>query len=389
MHKNAISIVSLSSLSALGLGMDSVWRAYADPVHCLSPLPEVSHETAYGGRLPAPLQAELSGIRKSSPAYRDLDPTVIYAMAVSRDAVRRAGWKESDSFGVNIGSSRGATTLFESYLREYEERGTVGPHASPSTTLGNIASWVAQDLASSGPELSHSVTCSTALHSLLNGVAWIRSGLADRFVSGGSEAPLTAFTMAQMKALKIYSRESGDYPCRAGDPLKSNNSMVLGEGAAVACLEKGNPEHALATVEGIGYATEPLRHGASLSADALCLQRSMKMALGEIPAQEIDIVVMHAPGTLRGDRSEYNAIEKVFGGRPPALTTNKWKLGHTLGASGMLSLELAVLMLRNRVFVGVPYLPDNPPPDRFRFAMVNAVGFGGNAVSVVVRVHSH
>jgi 3-oxoacyl-(acyl-carrier-protein) synthase len=38
--------------------------------------------------------------------------------------------------------------------------------------LGNISSWVAHDLQSSGPEISHSITCSTALHAVLNGVAW-------------------------------------------------------------------------------------------------------------------------------------------------------------------------------------------------------------------------
>ena len=84
-------------------------------------------------------------------------------------------------------------------------------------------------------------------------------------------------------------------------------------------------------------------------------------------------------------RAEYRAVEKVFGGKFPALTTNKWKIGHTFGASGMLSLEMAVQMLQNQAFVKVPYLPANPIPDRFRYAMVNAVGFGGNAVSIVIQ----
>jgi 3-oxoacyl-(acyl-carrier-protein) synthase len=61
------------------------------------------------------------------------------------------------------------------------------------------------DLQSSGPEISHSITCSTALHAVLNGIAWLKSGMVDKFFSGGSEAPLTDFTIAQMRALKIYS----------------------------------------------------------------------------------------------------------------------------------------------------------------------------------------
>jgi 3-oxoacyl-(acyl-carrier-protein) synthase len=50
-----------------------------------------------------------------------------------------------------------------------------------TTTLGNISSWVAHDLQSSGPEISHSITCSTALHAVLNGIAWLKSGMVDKF----------------------------------------------------------------------------------------------------------------------------------------------------------------------------------------------------------------
>lgn len=384
-----VSITSITSLSAMGFGPEAVWEAYVREGHSLVPVGDGTLPPLYWGALPESLTAMVAGIRSSQHVYRNLDPSVLYAMAVSRDAVRRAGWEAGSGYGVNIGSSRGATTLFERHFREFLEAGSVGAHASPGTTLGNIASWVAQDLRSGGPELSHSITCSTALHAVLNGVAWIRAGLAGRFLAGGSEAPLTAFTLAQMQALKVYSRESGPYPCRALDLEKAQNTMVLGEGAGAACLEPGQGEDALAVIEGMGYATEALRHGASLSAEADCLQRSMKMALGRLPAEEIDFVVMHAPGTLRGDLAELRAIEQVFRGRLPAVTTNKWKTGHTLGASGLLSLEMAVRMLQHQVFIGVPYLQGLPSPGRFRYAMVNAVGFGGNAVSLVLRNPAH
>ena len=96
-------------------------------------------------------------------------------MVASRKAIEKAGWTKEDIFGINIGSSRGATDLFEKHFQEYLETGKAQTLASPTTTLGNISSWVAHDLQSSGPEISHSITCSTALHSVLNGVAWLRA----------------------------------------------------------------------------------------------------------------------------------------------------------------------------------------------------------------------
>ena len=93
--------------------------------------------------------------------------------------------------------------MFESHFQEFLETGIANTLASPTTTLGNISSWVAHDLQTAGPELSHSITCSTGLHAVLNGVAWLKAGMADAFLVGGSEAPLTPFTLAQMKAMKI------------------------------------------------------------------------------------------------------------------------------------------------------------------------------------------
>jgi 3-oxoacyl-(acyl-carrier-protein) synthase len=162
--------------------------------------------------------------------------------------------------------------------------------------------------------------------------------------------------------------------------------MVLGEAASMACLEKGNLDNALARIEGLGYATEILEHNISISSDAVCFQRSMAMALGKTAPKEVDAVVMHAPGTIKGDFSEVAAIKKIFGKDMPALTTNKWKVGHSFGASGMLSLELAVLMLLHQEFIGVPYVKYDAMPKHIKKVMVNAVGFGGNAVSVLVGI---
>lgn len=373
-----VSIVSIGSVSPLGSSPEEVWHSYLDERSFIAtgalnvPVAQLSQQQL----------DELAALRNSNPNYRQLDNSVLYAILASRRALQSAGWKDGE-FGINIGSSRGATGLFEKHHSEFMNTGATGAHASPATTLGNIASWVAQDVKASGPDISHSITCSTALHAVLNGVAWLNSGMADRFLVGGSEAPLTPFTIAQMQGMKIYSQEKGDYPCRALDLDKKANTMVLGEGAAMACLETGMNPNALALIEGIGYATETLEHGASLSATAECLQKSMRMAMKDIDMSEIDAVVMHAPGTVKGDLSEYTAVQEVFGESLPLLTTNKWKVGHTFGASGLMSLELAVLMLQHNRFVEVPFYKQQRGRD-IKKVLVNAVGFGGNAVSVLV-----
>ena len=382
-----ISITAIASISPLGNTPEVIWENYLNENHCFTER-DLDYKKTFVAALDTNSEQVVDELRESDNKYKSLDKSVLYAMAASRKAIQNAGWTRNDVFGINIGSSRGATDLFEKHYQEYLETGKAHTLASPTTTLGNISSWVAHDLQSSGPEISHSITCSTALHALLNGVAWLRSGMADKFLVGGSEAPLTDFTIAQMRALKIYSNSTEEYPNRALDLEKKQSTMILGEGAGVCCLEIGEKENALAYIEGIGYATEILEHNISISAEATCFQKSMKMALQNTDLSEVDVIVMHAPGTIKGDLTEYRAIEKIFGENLPLLTTNKWKIGHTFGASGILSMELAIMMMRHNRFIGVPY-PNSPfrvsnPERAIKKVLINAVGFGGNAVSVLL-----
>lgn len=381
-----ISITAISSISPLGKNTAEAWASYSNNTHCIIQ----KKADALLAPLAAQARTEIEALKASDSKYKSLDDSVLFAIYTARQAVMKAGWKASDHFGVNIGSSRGATGLFESFHSDFLKRNKAKTLSSPTTTLGNISSWVAHDLQTQGPEISHSMTCSSALQSIMNGIAWINSGMCEKFLVGGSEAPLTAFTIAQMQALKIYAkaRTSGtasdlEYPCRALDLEKKNNSMVLGEGAAMACLEAGKSPNALALIKGIGYATEILEHNVSLSTQGTCFIKSMRMALGDTSLEDIDVIITHSPGTLKGDRSEINAIKKVFCNTLPTMTTNKWKLGHTLGASGMLSVEMAILMLQKQRFISTPYL-EITAPKRIKNILVNAVGFGGNAVSLLL-----
>lgn len=382
---NPISIVSLSSISPLGISIDDVWSSYLDNRTYIS-RKLIGGKEVYVSVLPVDIKEKIKDLRASNNQYKSLDDSVLFAIYTSREAVISAKWNASDNFGINIGSSRGAAHLYESNYESFFKSKKVEPLSSPTTTLGNISSWVANDLQTKGPEISHSITCSTALHALLNGVAWINSGMSNQFLVGGSEAPLTPFTIAQMQALKIYAKTQtlDRFPCKALMELKMQNSMVLGEGASMACLEKGIKSKALAIIDGVGYATEILEHSVSISTEAECFKMSMRMALGENKPEDIDVIVTHTPGTIKGDSAELKAIESIFLDKLPVLTTNKWKIGHTLGASGMLSIEMAVLMLLNQKVIPVPFIDHHIDLKEINKVLINAVGFGGNAVSILL-----
>ncbi|MCH2082497.1 MAG: hypothetical protein MK226_08915 [Saprospiraceae bacterium] len=383
-QKHKIGIVGWGSISALGEDRASIWERYQQQEQYLSFSTE---KNVWEGRLSAKSQQSIAQFR-ANKLYASLDPTVLMAMLAAKQAVEQSQWGVVDDIGINIGSSRGATQLWEKYFQQFSDNKVLSPLASPTTTSGNISSWVAHHLGSGGLALEHSITCSTALHALLNGMTWLESGRASRFIIGGSEAALTPFTLSQMQSLRIYSRANPSevYPCKSLHLGKVENTMVLGEGAACFCMEN-NPSNPIAWIAGVGYAREQVRNATSISAKGMGFQQSMQMALAEAELDRVDVVLCHAPGTIKGDQSEVNAINAIWPNEVPLITSNKWKIGHTFGASGALSLELALLMLEHQCFISTPF-EKVEANQKIQNILVNAMGFGGNAVSVILSVPS-
>jgi 3-oxoacyl-(acyl-carrier-protein) synthase len=235
-----ISITGMASVSPLGADLSAVWQAYLKEQSYLK-VKQFDLFDAWVGALSQADDAEIERLRNSDPNYRKLDRSVLLALYTSRKAFSQVAWNRD--FGVNIGSSRGATSLFEKFHDAFLKHpfGKTETRTSPTTTLGNIASWVAHDLQTKGPAISHSITCSTALHALLNGVAWMRSGMVKCFLVGGSEAANTPFTIAQMKALKIDASSVSDpYPCKVVGFDKKRKYHGFGRGSRFLLFGAGH-----------------------------------------------------------------------------------------------------------------------------------------------------
>jgi len=335
------------------------------------------------GRLDSTTEAEIRSLQAENSQYQKLDRSTLLAILAARKLQL-----DTKDVAINIGSSRGATAIWEDFHEEFIKTGTVPVQTSPLTTLGNVSSWVAQDLGTEATAFSHSITCATAAHSLLNAIAWLESGMVTTFIAGGTEAPLTDFTIAQMKALRIYSHESDSFKCRALDLEKKANTMILGEAAACFVLSKKPSSNAI-RISGYGTAIESLQSATSMSSEGLGFQKSMKAAIGDASNDSIDAIITHAPGTILGDSSEVHAIQAVFGKKHPRLCNNKWQIGHSLGASAAVNLYMAMDVLTHHQFKSIPYLRPEFVNPRGSTAvpkkiLINASGFGGNCVSILV-----
>ncbi|GHA79568.1 beta-ketoacyl synthase N-terminal-like domain-containing protein [Pontibacter akesuensis] len=393
-QKQHIVIRGCGVISPLGFDAASIAQAYLNGTPAFTQIPHQGTPTPVAA-LPAAAELQLQQLVHANPTYKQLDRSVLLAMYAAKQAASQAGWLQEnftsdDDLAVNIGSSRGATGLFEQHFEAFQQE-QLSSSASPTTTLGNLSSWVAHAVNAGGAQISHSITCSTALMAVANGVAWLKAGMAKRFLAGGTEAPLTDFTIAQMKAVSIYSKlYDHPYPCQPYAQEKQN-TFTLGEGAAVFALEQINqPKAGAVCIEAVGLGFEKLTSKTGISAEGLNFQKAMRQALAQLPEQDrsVDLIITHTPGTRAGDKAELTAIQAVFGSNLPSLTTNKWLIGHTLGASGALSMQYALHILQRQHVPSLPYphLLVQQPALRYRRIMINAAGFGGNAASIVVGI---
>jgi 3-oxoacyl-(acyl-carrier-protein) synthase len=350
----------------------------------------LGQKETFVGALSSESEAALGAFLEAHPRYRELDRSVHLALYTAHQARDQAAWSELTGLGVVVGSSRGATGLWEGYYAAFlAGDGRTPPLTSPTTTLGNLSSWVAQHMEASGPVAELSATCSSSLSAVAIAMAWLRAGMAERFLAGGTEAPLTDFTLAQMRALRIYTNDPLPYPCRPCATDRGRvNSMVLGEGACLLALEPWTERassRCRALLRGVGMAVEPIRTNTALSAEGQAVRLAMERALLDAGLGRVDAVVTHTPGTALGDRGELYALGEVFGGDLPILTSNKWMLGHTLGASGALGIEYALYLLEEQTWVEYPYpVPFENRKRPIETVMINSVGFGGNAASVIL-----
>ena len=163
-------------------------------------------------------------------------------------------------------------------------------------------------------------------------------------------------------------------------------------------IERDTPatrREALAHVAGVGAASDAFHH-TSPHPEGIGGQLCMRQALdgaGVAPA-DIAYVSAHGTGTKLNDAAEAVAVHRVFERSVP-LTATKSLTGHTLGSAGMTALVLAVESLRRQAIpatlrvtplddaLGVDVV-DRPTAAELRRVMVNAFGFGGSNVSVVV-----
>lgn len=345
---------------------------------------------------------------------RKLDPYCHYAIVAADEAINDAGIITENinrnNIGVIWGSGIGGLQTFHNESVNFA-LGDGTPRYNPFFIPKMIADMAAGHISIRhgfrGPNYTTTSACASSTHAIIDAYNYIRLGIADIIVTGGSEAAINPSGVGGFNALKALS-ERNDSPKTASRPFdKDRDGFVLGEGAGALVLE--SLEHAKARGAKI-YAEIA---GGGMSADAHHITAPHPEGLGAmlvmgnalkdagLKTEDIDYINVHGTSTPLGDFSELTAIQKAFGEQVYRMNISSTKsmTGHLLGAAGAIETIATIFaVIENKIPPTINHftkdenidprinLTFNKSESRLvRAAISNTFGFGGHNASIVVK----
>lgn len=345
---------------------------------------------------------------------RKLDPFVQFALVATAEAVKDGNFDfntlDTNRIGVIWGAGIGGLKTFYDEVAAYAKGdGTprFNPFFIPKMIIDIAPGHISIKYGLRGPNFATVSACASSTNAMIDAFNYIRLGMSDIIISGGSEAIINEAGMGGFNAMHALSTRNDD-PATASRPFdKDRDGFVAGEGAGTIILEE--LEHA--KKRGAKIYAELV--GGGMSADAnhitaphpeglgarMVMTNAMKDA--NIDPSEIDYINVHGTSTPLGDISESRAIVDLFGADAYRLNISSTKsmTGHLLGAAGAIEAIAAILAVKNDIIPPtINHFTDDPefdPKLNFTFnkaqkrtvraALSNTFGFGGHNASVIFK----
>ena len=345
---------------------------------------------------------------------RKLDPFVHFALASTDEAVKDAALDfenlDTNRIGVIWGSGIGGLKTFSDEVTNFaggDGTPRFNPFFIPKMILDIAPGHISIKYGLRGPNFSTVSACASSTNALIDAFNYVRLGMADIIISGGSEAIIYEAGIGGFNAMHALSTRNDD-PKTASRPFdKDRDGFVAGEGSGTLILEE--LDHALARGAKIyaelvgGGMSADANHITAPHPDGLGAKLVMTNALRDagMSTSDIDYINVHGTSTPLGDISETKAIQSLFGEDAYRLNISSTKsmTGHLLGAAGAVEAIASVLAVQNDIIPPtINHFTDDPEIDpklnltfnkaqkrEVRAAQSNTFGFGGHNASVIFK----
>lgn len=284
-----------------------------------------------------------------------IDPQHRLLMETAWETLETAGYARTALFGRAIGCFIGVER--QDYANRLRQMGipadshlnTGNSHAMLVNRLAHVFGW-------KGPVLALDTACSSSFSALHAAIASLRSGEAEMALAGGVNLVLDPDVVVCNRKLGLFT---GENRVRPFDRDASGHFFSDGLGLLLlkplsAAKRDGDPIHGV--IKGMA-----VRHGGQ----GVMLTFPNPAAHGEVIGEALtkaglqpeDIDYIEAQGTANpvADAVELKAYHQVFAGRRVPIGTIKGHMGHFAGASGVLAVIKALLLLKNDRLIRVEH----------------------------------
>jgi len=322
-----------------------------------------------------------------------------WAKLAAQQAVEQSGWDRDilsdDQTALVVGTSKGS---IEQWI-------TPPSQFTNCRGLADVAAQISSDLGIAGPRFTYSAACASGLHALIHAAMLIQSRQASRVLVVAVESSIHPLFLGSFARLRVLS--TAGRGCRPFDQRR--DGFLMSEAAAAVCLEGVfnhltppsvvNHPHKIPPVIVENFALGgDATHLTGSDPGAVTLGRVLKSVLNHHP---IDLIHAHGTGTVLNDAIELRALESVISGLPsthppPGLYSHKAAFGHSLGASGLISILINWLCHQRAVIPPNPNTINPIPTHRLRISacqsnqtirrsLALASGFGGSCAAATLK----
>lgn len=413
MQLKRVVVTGIGALTPIGNNAKEYWQGLSTGVSGAAPITRFDAEK-FKTRFACEVKNYDALDHFDRKEARKMDLFTQFGHIVAEEAMQDSGIDTSkidlDRAGVIWGAGIGGLKTLQDEVMNFT-KGDGTPRYNPFFVPKMIAD-IAPGMISikygfRGPNFTTVSACASGTNAIIDSFNYIRLGMADLFITGGSEAAVCESGIGGFNALKALS-ERNDDPTTASRPFdKDRNGFVLGEGASSLILEEY--EHAKA--RGAKIYAELI--GGGMSADAYHMTAPHPEGIGatkvminalkdaNLETNQVDYINVHGTSTPLGDKSEAMAINKVFGEDAYKLNISSTKsmTGHLLGAAGAIEAAACVMAIQNQIVPPtINHFTDDEEFDsklnltfneaqkrEVNVAMSNTFGFGGHNTSIIFK----
>ena len=410
MSRDKVVITGIGAVTPNGNNVNEFWTSLTNGISGIGPITyfdSSNHRVKIAG--------ELNGFQPDSildsKEIRKLDPFSIYALVATQEAISMSGLDSEslnpDRIGVTIGTGVGGIQTLEDQQRVIDQKGArrVSPQFVPKMIANIAGGHLSIRWGLRGPNQTVTSACASATDAIGMAMRLILSGDADAMVTGGTEASVTALTIAGFANMKALS-QSNEIPERASRPFdKDRDGFVLGEGSGMLVIEreshaKNRGAPILAELAGYGstddafHITQPSKGG---SGALKAMERAIKDA--GLNIDDIDYINAHGTSTPYNDKNESAAITELFRNHCEKLKVSSTKsmTGHLLGAAGGIEAVASVKSVLEQTLpptinydtpdpeCALDYVPNIAQSSNVNSVLSNTFGFGGHNAVICIR----